>query len=250
MSRTPTKASRLRRKPETFRHLADITPEDFDEIIEELPDLYEEAERSGRLSRPDRERAIGAGRKFTLALEDCLLMLLMYYRLYITHEFLGFLFDIDDSNVGRNINPLEPLLAQIFRPIERRRIDTGEDEVATLFFRCDRTTGSAGQKKPRRDYHSGKQEHTIKHQVAVDESGKIQAVSPSYPGSVHDKRMYDTEQVVIPRQAEALGDLGYQGSDGKVKMFNAMSECFRNERSRHAPMFKNIAGLCNLRFAS
>jgi hypothetical protein len=89
MSRTPTKASRLRRKPETFRRLAGITLEDFGEIIEELPDLYEEAERSGRLSRPDRERAIGAGRKFTLAFEDRLLMLLMYYRLYITHEFLG-----------------------------------------------------------------------------------------------------------------------------------------------------------------
>jgi hypothetical protein len=29
-----------------------------------------------------------------------------------------------------------------------------------------------------------------------------------------------------------------------------MSEYFRNERSRHALMFKNIAGLCNLRFAS
>jgi hypothetical protein len=29
-----------------------------------------------------------------------------------------------------------------------------------------------------------------------------------------------------------------------------MSECFRNERSRHALMFKNIAGLCNLRFMS
>jgi hypothetical protein len=48
-------------------------------------------------SRPDRERAIGAGHKFKLALEDRLLMLLMYYRLYITHEFHGFLFGIDDS---------------------------------------------------------------------------------------------------------------------------------------------------------
>ena len=46
-------------------------------------------------------------------------MLLMYYRLYITHEFLGFLFGLDDPNVGRNINPLGPLLAQVFRA-ERR----------------------------------------------------------------------------------------------------------------------------------
>jgi hypothetical protein len=77
----PTKAARLRRNPDTFRRLTGIAPEDFDEIMEDLPALYEEAERE-RLSRPDRKRAIGAGRKFTLAPEDRLLMLLMYYRLY------------------------------------------------------------------------------------------------------------------------------------------------------------------------
>lgn len=29
---------------------------------------------------------------------------------------------------------------------------------------------------------------------------------------MHDKRVYDLEQVVIPRKAEPVGDLGYQGS--------------------------------------
>ena len=32
-------------------------------------------------------------------------MLLIYYRCYITHAFLGLLFQIDDSNVSRNIIP-------------------------------------------------------------------------------------------------------------------------------------------------
>ena len=57
----------------------------------------------------------GAGRKHALALADRLLMLLIYYRTYTTHAFLGFLFGVDDSAVGRNINPLRPLLAGIFR---------------------------------------------------------------------------------------------------------------------------------------
>lgn len=284
MAKTPTKTSRLRRKPETFRRLTGISPEDFDQIMEDLPQLYEEAEKE-RLSRPDRERAIGAGRNFKLTLEDRLLMLLMYYRLYITHEFMGFLFDIDDSSVGRNINPLEPLLAQVFR-IERRRLDADEEEIETLFFDAtEQPIQRPSGKKPRRDYYSGKHKrHTIKHQIAVDERGEIRAASRSYPGSVHDKRVYDTEQVVIPQGAEAAGDLGYQGSAlvvpekkprgkplsdetkaynqahaskrvlvehviGKLKIFNVLSERFRNELARHALMFKNIAGLCNLRFA-
>ena len=41
-------------------------------------------------------------------------------RTYTTHAFLGFLFGVDDSAVGRNINPLQPLLAGIFRIPERR----------------------------------------------------------------------------------------------------------------------------------
>ena len=140
-------------------------------------------------------------------------MLLMYYRLYVTHEFLGFLFELDDSNVGRNINPLEPLLAQVFR-VERRRIEAEEEEIEKLFFDAtEQPIQRPSSKKPRREYYSGKQkEHTIKHQIAIDETGKIQAVSHSYPGRVHDKRVYDTEQVVIPRETEAIGDLGYQGS--------------------------------------
>ena len=97
MSSNATKADRLRRKPDTFRRLTGITPEDFDQVMEDLRPLYEEAEKE-RLGRPDRERAIGGGRNFKLALEDRLLMLLMYYRLYVTHEFLGFLFDLDASS--------------------------------------------------------------------------------------------------------------------------------------------------------
>jgi hypothetical protein len=285
MATNPTKTDRLCRKPDTFRRLTGISPEDFDRVLEELRPLYEEAEQK-RLDRPDRERAIGGGRNFKLPLEDRFLMLLMYYRLYITHEFLGFLFDLDDSNVGRNINPLEPLLAQIFR-VERRRIDVEEKEIEKLFFDgTEQPIQRPSTKGPRREYYSGKQgEHTIKHQIAVDQDGKIQAVSPSYPGRVHDKRVYDHEQVVIPRKAEPVGDLGYQGSVltvpnktpkggtlseqekaynrehaserilvehviGKLKIFKILSDQFRNELSRHTLMFKNIAGLCNLRFSS
>ena len=285
MGSNATKADRLRGNPDTFRRLTGISPEDFDQVLTDLRPLYEEAERE-RLGRPDRERAIGGGRNFKLAPEDRLLMLLMYYRLYVTHEFLGFLFDLDDSNVGRNINPLEPLLAQVFR-VERRRVEAEEEEIEKLFFDAtEQPIQCPSSKKPRREYYSGKQgDHTIKHQIAVDGTGQIRAVSHSYPGRVHDKRVYDTEQVVIPRETEAIGDLGYQGSVltvpnkkskggtlseqekaynrkhaserilvehiiGKLKIFKILKDRFRNELSRHALMFKNIAGLCNLRFSS
>jgi hypothetical protein len=43
--------------------------------------------------------------------EEALLMLLVYYGLYITFILSGFLFDIGQSNVCRNLSSLEHVLA-------------------------------------------------------------------------------------------------------------------------------------------
>jgi hypothetical protein len=68
-----------------------------------LEPLYERAEEE-RLETPNRLRARGAGRRFNLQLPERLLMSLMYFRLYVTQALLGYLFDLDPSNVNREIN--------------------------------------------------------------------------------------------------------------------------------------------------
>jgi len=50
---------------------------------------------------------MGAGRPFKLDLENRFLMLLVYYRLYITYTLAGFLFDLDQSTVCRDIQKIE-----------------------------------------------------------------------------------------------------------------------------------------------
>ena len=70
MGSNATKADRLRRKPDTFRRLTGISPEDFDQVMEDLRPLYEEAstkkpEKSGSaaptVSALLRSRAHGRG---------------------------------------------------------------------------------------------------------------------------------------------------------------------------------------------
>src|SRR5207248_11334970 len=100
----------LRRSPASFRALTGIGPAEFDALLARLTPLEQQA-RTRRAQRPGRRRKAGAGRKFKTPLCDRLLMLLIYYRTYVTHAFLGFLFGVDDSTVGRDINPLQPLLA-------------------------------------------------------------------------------------------------------------------------------------------
>jgi hypothetical protein len=53
-----------------------------------------------------RERKAGAGRPFKLDVKNRYLMLLVYYRLYITYTLVGFLFDLDQSNVCRDIQKI------------------------------------------------------------------------------------------------------------------------------------------------
>ncbi len=84
--------------------------------------------------RKYRKRDIGAvGRHFKLDTRDRFLMLLVYYRLYITYALVGFLFDLDQSNVYRGIQKIESLIRQCLPipqkvyPITKRRSKTSEE---------------------------------------------------------------------------------------------------------------------------
>ena len=285
---------RLRRSPNAFRQLTGITPDAFDRLLAQFTPLHETAE-ARRKARPDRIRKPGAGPKHRLSLSDRLLMLLLYYRTCVTHAFLGFLFGVDDSAVGRNINPLQPLLAGIFR-IPERRIELAEDEIRELFFDAtERPTRRPA--RGQREFYSGKKKrHTIKAQVVVVRKRKppgpeakprrlrIAAVSESFPGSTHDKRIYDAARVVAPPGARRTGDTAYLGTAletpkrkprggeltegqkagnrrlsrrrvaaehgiGKMKVWRIASERYRNPVGKHTLVMKNVAGLHNLMYA-
>src|SRR5947209_1031230 len=215
-------SDRLKRTPDTFRQLTGLTPAAFDQLLGQLTPRYHEAE-ARRKDRPGRQRKPGAGRKHALDLADRLLMLLIYYRTYTAHALLGFLFGVDDSAVGRNINPLQPLLAGIFR-IPERRIRLDPEEMRELFFDAtERPTRrpEAGQ----RAYYSGKKKrHTLKNQVVTARRTKppgpgkkpqrlrIAAVSRTHPGSVHDKTVYDRTRAVAPPDVRRTGDTAYLGT--------------------------------------
>lgn len=132
MSEITGKVRALMKRPDLFRRFTGLEVSHFEALYAQLEPKFEAAERK-RLSKRERKRAIGAGTPYKLSLADQLLMQLMYYRLYVTHAFLGFMFGIDDSNVGRCFGKIGPLLAQIFR-IPERRIRVEEDEILTLFL--------------------------------------------------------------------------------------------------------------------
>ena len=128
--------------------------------------------------RKNRKRDIGAtGRPFKLDVKDRLLMLLVYYRLYLTYTLAGFLFDLDQSNIcSRDIQKIEPLI-RICLPIPQKiynitkRLKTPQ-EVEQYFPGFLSFIDSTEQQIPRptdnkrkKIFYSGKKKkHTVKTQ--------------------------------------------------------------------------------------
>jgi hypothetical protein len=196
--------------------------DEFDDIYEELEEKYDDYERE-RLDRKDRKRAVGGGRKFKLPLKERFLMLLVYYRLYITYSLVGFLFDMHLSNVCRDIKHLEPLVKQcipIPERIEAKIEKMGKlEELLEVFPEMSAFTDAISleiprpkDKQKRKDYYSGKKKkHTIKTQITNNKKGLIVHISKSVEGKKHDYKLFKEQPPPIPKNIERIHDSGYQG---------------------------------------
>lgn len=218
-----TNHEKLRRKPSLFRMFTGLSAGEFDKLVAELEPVWlaRKAKRSGRRTR---QRKPGAGRKAKLVWTDRVLLTLLYYRTYVTQEFVGFLFGVDKGTVSRNVQELSLCMAGVFRiPEKKVRIDP--DDLAGVFVDATEQAVHRPKRKQRRSYSGKKKRHTLKHQVVVTRVRKgagekqkvrIKAVSKAVRGRVHDKKLYDRSRVRIPAGVPKSGDSGYQGSDLRV----------------------------------
>jgi hypothetical protein len=94
--------AKLSRSPSIFRSFTGLDVPEFDSVYSNVERAYASFEER-RLSRSDRQREIGAGHPFKLSLRDRLLILMIYYRLYVTSTLIGFLFDLGQTNVLKDI---------------------------------------------------------------------------------------------------------------------------------------------------
>jgi len=215
--------ARLLKKPLLFRSFTGLTISEFDAIYVDIESRYNEYE-SKRLSKRKRQRCVGAGRPFKLNTKERLLMLLVYYRLYITYTLSGFLFDLDQSNVCRDISILEPLVKRCI-PLPKklykrtkRRLKT-IDEVEGYFPGFKAFIDSTEQEIPRpknkrrrKSYYSGKKKkHTVKTQYMVNSEGLILHKTEHKKGRKHDYNVYKNKHPITPLRVENVFDLGYIG---------------------------------------
>ncbi len=214
---------RLSKKPLLFRSFTGLELSEFDSICKEVESKYPKYEIK-RLSKNDRTRSVGAGRHFKHSVIDRFLMLLVYYKLYITNSLSGFLFDLDQSNVHRDIRYMEPIvssciqLSQKLYNITRRLRTVEEVEIYFPGFKAfidstEQEIQRPKNKKRKKEYYSGKKKkHTVKTQYMVNKEGTILHKSRHHKkGRKHDYSVYKDEHPVTPSQIENYFDLGYHG---------------------------------------
>ena len=214
--------ARLSKRPLLFRSFTGLEISEFDSIYVDIESRYSKYQRK-RLSERKRQRSIGAGRPFKLKTKERFLMLLVYYRLYITYTLSGFLFDLDQSNVCRDICMLEPLI-KLSVPLPRklykrtRRART-IDEVEEYFPGFKAFIDSSEQEIPRpknrrkrKSYYSGKKKkHTVKTQYMVNSEGIILHKTGHDHGRIHDYEIFKNKHPTTPPQVKSVLDLGYLG---------------------------------------
>ena len=198
--------------------------QEFDDIFDkEIIKEYDEHEIQRLSKRKDRKRDIGAGRRFKLDVKDRFLMLLVYYRLYITYTLAGFLFDLDQSNICRDIQKIEKLIRKCL-PIPQKiynitkRLKT-PDEVEKYFPGFLALIDSTEQQIPRpvdknrrKEYYSGKKKkHSIKNQLMVNNRGFIIHKIGHKKGRRHDYDVYKMNHPLTPKEVVNVFDLGYLG---------------------------------------
>ena len=216
----------LSRKPLLFKSFTGLTVQEFDDIYnKDITKRYSNYEIKRLSKRKNRERSVGAGRPFKLDIKDRFIMLLVYYRLYITYTLAGFLFDLDQSNICRDIQKIEKLIRRECVPIPQKiypitkRLKTPEEVEQYFpagflaFTDCtEQQIPRPVDKNRRKTFYSGKKKkHTVKNQLMVNNRGYILHKTCYKKGRKHDYDIYKKNHPVTPKQVVNVIDLGYLG---------------------------------------
>lgn len=223
--------AKLKQHPKIFTRLFGIEPQKFDELVIKIHPLWVRAE-SKRLRHPRKIRK-GSGRHYKLTLEETVAMLLLYARAYATHVFLSALFDVHESAICRYFARIRPITETVF-DLPTKNTDLSEEEVLKLVV--DATEQRTERRKDGAGYSGKKKAHTIKTQIVVDNKGIIHHISPSVPGAMHDKKLFDQSGVILPDTAK--GDLGYLGTNlaipFKSSKLHSLTRRQKDHNTRHS----------------
>ena len=173
----------LVKHPYCFQKLTGLSIKEFTEMAEKVRPVYVKWEGIKKIP--------GTPSGFR-SLEDKLLCLIMYYRTYVTHTFLGYLFNLHNANVCRMFKILEPMVAKTIH-IKKDRTLT-QEKVLSILADVTEVPTQIPKKKQCEKYSGKKKRHTLKSELAIREDGKNIHVSKVYGRRTHDFKIRKSEK--------------------------------------------------------
>jgi len=226
--------NKLFNNPILLKRCTGLSKPQFQELVTRIVSAWNKSETE-RLSGRIRKRAIGAGHPYHLkTIEEKLLCILLWYKIYPAFWLLGMLLGFDGGNACKLIKRLRPLVEHAADPVlgiyfkhavkniqkGRKKISSFEDlqcefpEVAEIFIDTTEQQRLRPKKQVQKRYYSGKKKrHTLKTQLVVGKTGRILLVSKPYCSKHHDYDIFKREKTsdAILKQSHAYLDRGFQG---------------------------------------
>lgn len=238
---------KLSRKPKLFLSVTGMNLHQFQRLLPQFTHAYDkiEQQRKRKVVRTGKQRLrrIGGGAQFENSLPDRLLMLLLYYRLYLTQELMTLLFKAEDKSViCRSIQLMRPVFELVLPVPERARrrilcladkeqkrrkkrigsVEEFRQAYPELSFIID------GVEQPKRkpkapakrnsDYSGKKKRHTLKQIVIGTPSGIIVDQSPAVGERSHDFKVFKDDHAArsvctefTDYRVTLYGDSGFDG---------------------------------------
>ncbi len=237
----------LKKKPKKLLALTGLARREFDELLPVFAQALTAAEAPKKPRRKKRQRAAGGGRKPGLgSAEDKFLFILVYTKTYPLQVVQGQLFGMSQSSASEWIHHLLPVLttaldalgvlperdgAQVAKH-ERRQGEAPDLIVDGVERRRQRPKDA----KMQTIHYSGKKKgHYDKNVVVVNTGSKrVSYLSPTLPGSVHDKALADHAKIDYPKAATLRSDLGFLGHQPNVREHLQPKKSPRSRRSSQA----------------
>jgi hypothetical protein len=265
----------IAKHPKCFQKLTGLSLKEFSDMVEKVRPAY--------LKWESQKKSSGRCSGF-VGLEDKLLCLMMYYRTYITHTFLGYLFGVHNANVCRMFKVIESMVAKVIH-IKKDRTLT-QDKVMAILTDVTEIATQRPKKKQKDKYSGKKKRHTLKSELGIREDGKIIHLSKVHGGRTHDFTIRKQEKPFC-RESVKVVDSGFQGLQkreqnvwlpfkgtrkkpltggqkdhnkalaqlrikienkiGEMKVFQILSQRYRNFQKKLHLRLNVIAGLVNMK---
>jgi hypothetical protein len=219
----------LQNKPGQFLALTGLTLAEFRILLSAFAESYERHLPADQtLSGQLRQRFPGGGRVGVLhPPEQKLLFLLVYLKAYPLQAVMAELFGLSQPGVNQWIHRLLPVLRSALDDLgvlperDPRSVAQHQPPAAHPRLIIDGTERRRQRPKDREKqalHYSGKKKtHSDRNVVLLDApSERIEFLSPTYPGKVHDKKIADEQQIAYPPGAVLYKDTGFQGYEPAV----------------------------------